>query len=183
MMQLHLDEISRNVAEGAHAALILDRAEWHTTGKLDVSDNITPIVLPSHTAELKTVENVRQYLRQRWLSNTVFENYDAIVDAADPLANKTLPLSVRLPRGTRFGRSFLSCAHWVESKLVAEITFLDLDARHLLRDRPRQIERKRECSTGPPPTSRRVKSRFGIQLKGGNSGEYTQVLTGFRLYA
>jgi hypothetical protein len=27
-------------------------------------------------------ENVWQYLRQNWLSNTVFENYDAIVDAA-----------------------------------------------------------------------------------------------------
>ena len=47
MMQLHLDEISRSVAEGAHAVLILDRAGWHTTGKLDVPDNITPIFLPS----------------------------------------------------------------------------------------------------------------------------------------
>jgi len=28
------------------------------------------------------VENVWLYLRQNWLSNTVFENYDAIVDAA-----------------------------------------------------------------------------------------------------
>ena len=32
--------------------------------------------------ELNPVENVWQYLRQNWLSNTVFENYDAIVDAA-----------------------------------------------------------------------------------------------------
>jgi hypothetical protein len=31
---------------------------------------------------LNPVENVWQYLRQNWLSNTVFENYDAIVDAA-----------------------------------------------------------------------------------------------------
>jgi hypothetical protein len=29
MMQLHLDEISRNVAAGAHAVLILDGAGWH----------------------------------------------------------------------------------------------------------------------------------------------------------
>src|ERR1700744_4749169 len=47
MMQLHLDEISRNVAEGAHAALLLDRAGWHITSKLDMPDNITPIFLPS----------------------------------------------------------------------------------------------------------------------------------------
>ena len=82
MMQLHLDEISRNVAEGAHAVLLLDRAGWHTTGKLDVPDNITPIFLPSRAPELNPVENIWQYLRQNWLSNTVFENYDAIVDAA-----------------------------------------------------------------------------------------------------
>ena len=50
-MQLHLDEISRNVAVGAHAVLLLDRAGWHTTGKLDVPDNITPIFLPSRAPE------------------------------------------------------------------------------------------------------------------------------------
>ena len=82
MMQLHLDEISRNVAEGARAVLLLDRAGWHTTGKLDVPKNITPIFLPSRASELNPVENVWQYLRQNWLSNTVFENYDTIVDAA-----------------------------------------------------------------------------------------------------
>jgi hypothetical protein len=82
MMQLHLDEISRNVAEGAHAVLILDRAGWHTTSKLDVPGNITPIFLPPRAPELNPVENIWQYLRQNWLSNTVFEDYDAIVDAA-----------------------------------------------------------------------------------------------------
>ena len=47
MMQLHLDEIARNVAPGAHAVLLLDRAGWHITGKLNMPDNITPIFLPS----------------------------------------------------------------------------------------------------------------------------------------
>ena len=82
LMQLHLDEISRNVAKGTHAVLLLDRAGWHTTSKLDVPDNITPIFLPSRAPELSPVENVWQYLRQNWLSNTVFETYDAIIDAA-----------------------------------------------------------------------------------------------------
>ncbi len=45
-------------------------------------ENITPIFLPSRSPELNPVENVWQYLRQNWLSNTVFENYDAIIDAA-----------------------------------------------------------------------------------------------------
>jgi transposase len=81
-MQLHLDEISRHVAEGAHAVLLLDRAGWHTTGRLNVPDNITPTFLPSRAPERSPVENVWQYLRQNWLSNAVFENYDAIADAA-----------------------------------------------------------------------------------------------------
>jgi transposase len=50
-MQLHLNEISRHVAKGAHAVLLLDRAGWHTTSKLDVPDNITPIFLPSRAPE------------------------------------------------------------------------------------------------------------------------------------
>jgi len=81
-MALHLAEISQAVAPGAHAVLLLDRAGWHTTSKLDMPDNITPIFLPSRAPELNPVENVWQYLRQNWLSNTVFENYDAIIDAA-----------------------------------------------------------------------------------------------------
>src|SRR5450432_3020063 len=82
MMQLHLDEISSNVAKGAHAVVLLDRAGWHITSKLDMPENITPIFLPSRAPELNPIENVWQYLRQNWISNTVFENYDAIVDAA-----------------------------------------------------------------------------------------------------
>jgi transposase len=58
------------------------RAGWHTTGKLVVPENITPIFLPSRAPELNPVGNIWEYLRQNWLSNTVFENYDAIVDAA-----------------------------------------------------------------------------------------------------
>ena len=81
-MQLHLDEISRHVAGGAHAVLLLDRAGWHTTAELDVPDNMTLILLPSRAPELNPIENIWQYLRQNWLSNRVFDSYDAIVDAA-----------------------------------------------------------------------------------------------------
>jgi DDE superfamily endonuclease len=81
-MQLHLDEISRHVAKGAHAVLLLDRAGWHTTARLKVPGNMTPIFLPSRAPELNPVENVWQYLRANWLSNRVFNSYDAILDAA-----------------------------------------------------------------------------------------------------
>jgi DNA ligase D-like protein (predicted ligase) len=52
----------------------------------------------------------------------------------DPLARKTSPLSIPPPRSTRFGaRLVLSRVHWVEPKLVAEITYLTWTADNLLR--------------------------------------------------
>jgi putative transposase len=77
-MQLHLDEIARGVARGAHAVLLLDRAGWHTSGHLVVPKNLTLIFLPSRAPELNPVENVWQYLRANWLSNRVFETYDTV---------------------------------------------------------------------------------------------------------
>lgn len=81
-MQAHINEISRHVARGAHAVLLMDRAGWHTTAKLDVPANITPIFLPSRAPELNPVENVWQYLRANSLSNRVFADYEAIIEAA-----------------------------------------------------------------------------------------------------
>ena len=87
-MQMHLDEISRHVARKAHAVVLMDRAGWHTTGKLKVPKNLTIILLPSRAPELNPVENIWQYLRANWLSNRVFEDYNAIVDAGCEAWNK-----------------------------------------------------------------------------------------------
>jgi transposase len=70
--------------------LLLDRAGWHTTTKLTIPKNITPIFLPSRAPELNPVENVWQYLRANWLSNRVFDTYDAILDAAGEAWRKRL---------------------------------------------------------------------------------------------
>jgi bifunctional non-homologous end joining protein LigD len=52
----------------------------------------------------------------------------------DPLARKAPPLNVLPPSKTRFGSPFvLSRVHWVEPKLVAEITFPTWTADNLLR--------------------------------------------------
>lgn len=82
MMNLHLAEISAHVLPGAHAVLTIDGAGWHQTGdKLRVPDNITLLTLPPYSPELNPVENVWAFLRGNKLSNRVFANYDAIVDA------------------------------------------------------------------------------------------------------
>ena len=78
-MNKHLAEIARAVDPGAHAVLILDRAGWHMTQKLVVPKNITLLFLPPRSPELNPVENVWQFMRDNWLSNRVFADYDDIV--------------------------------------------------------------------------------------------------------
>lgn len=89
-MQAHLDEISRNVARDAHAALLMDRAGWHTTARLKVPPNITIILLPSRAPELNPMENVWQFMRQNWLSNRVFASYEDILEAGCAAWNRLI---------------------------------------------------------------------------------------------
>jgi len=89
-MQWHLDEISSQVAPGAHAVLIVDRAGWHTTGKLKVPSNITLLLLPPRAPELNPVENVWQFMRDNWLSNRIFKSYDEIVALCCEAWNKLI---------------------------------------------------------------------------------------------
>jgi transposase len=79
-MTLHLAEISRAVAPGAHAVLLLDQAGWHLSHKLAVPDNISLLPLPPKSPELNPVENIWQYIRANWLSNRIFRSYDDILD-------------------------------------------------------------------------------------------------------
>jgi hypothetical protein len=78
-MQHHLDEISANTAPDAHAIL-----------------NIIFPPLPPKSPELNPAENVREYLRGRWLSNRIFKDYDAILDAVCDAWNRLIDEPARV---------------------------------------------------------------------------------------
>ncbi len=80
-MQVHLDEISKHGLPDNHAVLLMDGAGWHKSKDLKPPSNITIIFIPPYSPELNPMENIWQYLRQNWLSNQLFEDYDQIVDA------------------------------------------------------------------------------------------------------
>ena len=112
-MQIHLNEISRHVAPKAHGVVLMDRAGWHTTGKLNTPKNITIILLPSRAPELNPVENIWQYIRSNWLSNRVFDDYEAI------LVNGLPPNSAGSASALRFsGLLTFTC---VPARMVAEL--------------------------------------------------------------
>ena len=87
-MNLHLEETSQVVAQGAHAVLLLDQAGWHQSKQLVVPSNITLMPLPAKAPELNPVENVWQFLRENWLSNRVFTSYSDILDHCCEAWNK-----------------------------------------------------------------------------------------------
>ena len=99
-MNLHLQEISRGVAPGAHAALIFDGAGWHTTDKLkSCCPEHHPVWLPPYAPELNPTENIWEYLRKNYLALRVFDDYDAIVDAYPGGTENDTLRTILHPRG------------------------------------------------------------------------------------
>lgn len=82
VMQNFLDRFSETIAEDEHVAMLLDQAGWHGSGDLRVPANITLVPLPPYSPELNPVERLWLYLKERFLSHRLHEDYDAIVDAA-----------------------------------------------------------------------------------------------------
>lgn len=78
-MKVHLQHISAQVPAGKHAIIVLDRAAWHTTKKINGFKNISLLPLPAASPELNPVEQLWQQLRDRELSNRCYEDYEDIV--------------------------------------------------------------------------------------------------------
>ena len=109
-MQMHLDEISTQVAQCAHGVVLMDRAGWHTTDKLQIPKNLTIILLPSRSPELNPVENIWQFLRENYLSNSIFDSYQDIVEAGCSAWNKLMAqpqsiTSIGMRKWAHVGRS------------------------------------------------------------------------------
>jgi len=78
-VQGHLDIISEAVTANKHALLIVDRAAWHLTEKLNIPDHITIMPLPPYSPELNPVEQIWQQLRRTDFSNRCFDGCAEIV--------------------------------------------------------------------------------------------------------
>ena len=81
-MQAFLDRFSKTIDDDEHVAMFADQAGWHIANDLKVPGNITLLQLPAYSPELNPVERLWLYLKQRFLSHRLLDDYDAIVDAA-----------------------------------------------------------------------------------------------------
>jgi transposase len=82
IINLYLQQFSKELAEDVHAILIWDQAGFHKSKTLKIPDNITIIPLPAYSPELNPVENLWHYLRSHYWSNRAYRDYDDLRIAA-----------------------------------------------------------------------------------------------------
>jgi hypothetical protein len=78
VLNLFLEQFSRELPAGVHAVLVWDGAGYHTSGELVVPANVSLIQLPPYSPELNPVENLWHYLRAHHWSNRVYEGYKGL---------------------------------------------------------------------------------------------------------
>lgn len=82
VINIFLSQFSAELDHDVHAVMIWDQAGYHTSGKLNVPDNITLVPLPPRSPELNPVENLWHYLRSHYWANRAYEDYDGLRHAA-----------------------------------------------------------------------------------------------------
>jgi transposase len=82
VVNLFLEQFSREVPAGVHAVLLWDGAGYHTGEDLRVPKNVSMIQLLPYSPELNPVENQWHYLRSHYWSLRVYRNYEALEEAA-----------------------------------------------------------------------------------------------------
>jgi DDE superfamily endonuclease len=82
VINLFLGEFSRQLAPDVHAVLIWDGAGFHTSGSLEVPENVTLVKLPPYSPELNPIENLWHYLRSHYWSNRTYADWESLKQAA-----------------------------------------------------------------------------------------------------
>lgn len=82
VINIFLREFSAALSPDEHAIILWDGAGFHTSKRLCVPENLTPIQLPAYSPEFNPIENLWHYLKSHYWSNHVHDNYEALETAA-----------------------------------------------------------------------------------------------------
>lgn len=80
-MNEFLKILSAEVGADDHIVLIMDQAGWHVSKALEIPANMTFLHLPPYSPELNCVERLWLYIKNHFLSNRVFNDYDHLLKA------------------------------------------------------------------------------------------------------
>jgi len=112
-MQEFLDQFSQTLPKNEVAVMYADQAGWHASKTLRIPDNVILLALPAYSPELNPVERIWLYLKERYLSHRLHDDYDAIVDAACTAWNRLT---------AEAGRITSLCSYsWLEKLLAVTV--------------------------------------------------------------
>jgi transposase len=78
----HLRQISKATKPGHFAIVVMDQAPWHKSQNDEDLRNVAPIFLPPYSPELNPMEQVWKWIKDHFLSNRIFENYEDIEESS-----------------------------------------------------------------------------------------------------
>ena len=76
-MNLFLKTISKRFKKD-FIILVVDRASWHKSKKLEVPENIMIVLLPAYSPELNPAEHIWAHLRENYFHNRCFKSIQAV---------------------------------------------------------------------------------------------------------
>jgi hypothetical protein len=95
-MQTFVEKFAETIAPDEHVVMLIDGAGWHGANDLAFPDTITPIKLPPYAPDINPIERVWEYLKERYLSQRLLDDYDAIVEATCIAWNKLVAETGRI---------------------------------------------------------------------------------------
>lgn len=98
IMVEHFKQISAVTEKGRHAVVIMDGAGWHTNDIANQFSNVSIIKLPPYSPELNPIEQVWSWLRQHYLANQSFFDYQDIVSKVCTVWNRLLERADRVTK-------------------------------------------------------------------------------------
>jgi transposase len=95
-MQVYLDEFAKTIAPDEHVLMVLDQAGWHGAKDLRIPSCMTLEPLPPRSSELNPVERLWLYLKDKFLSHRLLDDYAAIEAAICAAWNRLTAQTGRL---------------------------------------------------------------------------------------
>ena len=82
VINVFLEQLSEQLEPDVVAVLLWDQAGFHTSHEIVMPPNIRILPLPPYSPELNPVENLWHYLKSHFWSNRHYQDYEALLDAA-----------------------------------------------------------------------------------------------------
>ena len=79
IMAIFLQQVAERFNDD-YIIMFMDKASWHTAGKLKIPDNMKLLFLPPYSPQLNPVEHLWKEVREKYFSNIVFDNIDSVED-------------------------------------------------------------------------------------------------------